>query len=121
MRIISTCLFVCLLLLVRSGVYGQDLSGRLHGEVTGPFDGLVVDAPIQVIHVESGQDWRSRTDSDGRYEFDGLPTGNYRVRVRVRCCEYAPFNADLAIAATGTEHTLDIQLAQGFQQCWQHG
>lgn len=93
----------------------QSGSGRLQGQITGPFDELVVDAPIQVIHIESGEAQRSRTNSAGIYEFTGLPPGNYRARVRIRCCEYAPFNSDRFSVSADSDSEFDIRLAQGFQ------
>ncbi len=108
-------LFIFSLLFVVTTAFGQDPPGNLHGKIVGPFEGLVVDAPIQAIHLESGQDWRSRTDSNGQYEFNELPVGGYRVRIRVPCCEYAPYDSDAVYVESGATRAFDIQLAQGFQ------
>jgi len=108
-------MFKLFFILLASTAVAQDLGGRFSGEVTGPFDGLVIDAPMRAIHVESGESWQTRTDGDGRYEFDGLPGGDYRLQVRIPCCEYLPYQSDLVKLKGDAERKFDIQLDQGFQ------
>jgi len=103
------------LILVTTLVIAQDHDGRLTGQVTGPFDGLVADAPMRATHIASGDLWRSRTDTDGHYEFVNLPAGEYRLQVRIQCCEYLPYQSDPFALQNGAARTIDIQLQQGRQ------
>ena len=93
----------------------QDASSTLGGQITGPFDGLVADAPIQVTHIESEERWRSRSDSEGRYAFDGLPAGDYRVQINIGCCEYSPYRHEPVDVANSSPRVFDVQLEQGIQ------
>jgi len=103
------------LVLVTTLVFAQDHDGRLNGQVTGPFDGLVADAPMQATHIASGDLWQSRTDTDGHYEFVNLPAGDYRLQVRIPGSEYLPYQSDPFALQNGAARTIDIQLEQGFQ------
>ena len=101
------------LLAVTASAQGQD--GQIHGVVSGPFDGIVSDAPTRAMHIASGNSWQTRSDANGRYQFDDLPAGEYRLQVRIRCCEYAAYNSEPVELRDGAEREFDIQLAQGFQ------
>jgi len=93
----------------------QAQSGSLQGQVVGPFDGRVANAPMRVLHIDSGDSWRTSTDENGRYEFSTLPAGDIRVQVRVRCCEYMSYQSELVELRSDDEHIFDIRLEQGFQ------
>ena len=112
----NNCLaFACLLVISPLFATAQAQTSTLHGQVTGPFDGLVADAPIQVTHTDSGERWRSKSDVEGRYEFAGLPAGDYQVRISIRCCEFKPYRYEPVQVAQGAERDFNIQLQQGFQ------
>ncbi len=102
-------------LAVLASFAAQAQSGSLHGQVTGPFDGRVTNAPMRVVHIASGDSWQTRTNEEGRYEFANLPVGEFRVQVRVTCCEYMPYQSELIELRAGNEQVFDIQLDQGFQ------
>lgn len=106
---------VLFLILLATTAVAQDQGGRFNGEVTGPFDGLVVDAPMRATHIASGDSWQTRTDDEGRYEFDGLPAGGYRLQVRVHGAEYRPYKFEPVELQKGSELKFDIQLEQGHQ------
>jgi hypothetical protein len=111
----NSSLNVLFLILLAATVVAQDQGGRFNGQVTGPFDGLVVDAPVRAMHIASGDSWQTRTDDDGRNDFDGLPAGDYRLQVRVHGAEYGPYQSELVELQTSTERNFDIQLEQGHQ------
>ena len=109
----SPSILIFILLAVAAGA--EEQGGGLNGQVTGPFDGLVVDAPMRAMHISSGDSWQIRTDTDGRFKFEGLPAGNYRLQVRLPCCEYTPYQSEPVELQAGAERTFNIQLEQGFQ------
>ena len=104
-----------LLILLAATAGAQDQGGEFQGLVTGPFDGLVGDAPMRVVHIASGDSWQTRTDADGKYRFDDLPAGDYRLQVRLPCCEYVPYQSEPVELPSGAARTFNIQLQQGFQ------
>lgn len=106
---------ILILILIAAWAGAQGQGGRISGQVTGPFDGLVVDAPMRAINIASSELWLARTDADGHYEFVNLPAGEYRLEVRIPCCEYRPHQSDSFTLQVGTARTIDIQLEQGFQ------
>lgn len=106
---------IIFLLLLGMAVNAQERGSQLNGQVSGPFDGLVGDAPIRAVHIPSGDSWQTRTSANGEYEFTDLPAGDYRVQVRLPCCEYAPYQSEPFDVQSGAERTFDVQLAQGFQ------
>jgi hypothetical protein len=93
----------------------QSQDGQIHGVVTGPFDGIVSNAPTRAMHIASGNSWQMRTDANGRYKFDGLPAGDYYLQVSIRCCEYVPYKSEPVELRDGAERGFNIQLRQGFQ------
>jgi len=110
-RLLATCVLVAC-----SGItFAQAQSSAMRGQITGPFDGLVADAPIQATRVDSGERWRSRSDAEGRYAFDELPAGEYRIQVSIGCCEYKPYRFEPVDVNGGGPRIFDIQLEQGFQ------
>lgn len=105
---------VCLLMLIASA-YAQEDHGNIEGRVTGPFDGIVSDVPVRALHIESGESWRTRSDSNGLFAFDALPVGEIRIQVRTLCCEYLPYQSEPIQLRAGSGTVFDIQLSQGFQ------
>jgi len=93
----------------------QQQSGNLDGRVTGPFDGIVADAPIQVTHIDTGERWQSRSNSEGRYNFSELPAGDYLIQINIGCCEYKPYRYEPVDVQLGSNRVFDMQLEQGFQ------
>ena len=106
---------VCLLFASPVLILAQAQSGSMNGQITGPFDGKVADAPIQVTHADSGERWRSRSDAEGRFEFAELPAGDYLVQISIGCCEYKPYRFEPVDVQRGSNREFDIQLEQGFQ------
>jgi hypothetical protein len=103
------------LIVLSLAVGAQDSSSILSGQITGPFDGLVANAPIQVTRIDSGERWRSRSDADGRYQFEELPAGDYRIQINIGCCEYKSYRQEPVEVVQSSPRVFDIQLEQGFQ------
>jgi hypothetical protein len=102
------------LLLVCSGnAATQENIGALQGRVVGPENEVVSDAPIQASNNKTGEKWRTRSDTDGSYEFMELTEGSYEVRVNLPCCLYRAYKNDAVAVSAGTGTTFDIELAEG--------
>ena len=105
-----------LLLLCSGYAVSQEQSGILRGQVLGPLDEVVSNAPIQVTHKETGAKWRSRSAADGHYDFTGLPTGSYQVKVNLPCCLYKPYtNESVGVSAqSNTLFTINLEEGTSF-------
>lgn len=87
----------------------------LQGVVSGPAgQSLVEGATVRL----AGTDWRTLTDRSGRYSFNNLPQGNYRVEVDIIGYQTATLEANLdrEILQLDVELTLneDIVLLESF-------
>ncbi len=72
---------VCLFVALAPSVMAQTARmGALTGRVTDASDGVVANATVTATSIDTGQARTATTGSDGSYKFDGLPTGNYRVK-----------------------------------------
>lgn len=60
------------------------VSGRVF--LSGPRERPARD--YQVVLSNTERQWTARTDEDGRFEFDGVPTGRYDIRVEVADTEH---------------------------------
>ncbi|HJP92781.1 MAG TPA: carboxypeptidase regulatory-like domain-containing protein [Pyrinomonadaceae bacterium] len=58
--------------------------GRIEGKVTDPKGAGIPAATVTVTNQATKQDFTAVTDGQGRYKIDGLPPGNYSVRVSVK-------------------------------------
>src|SRR5687767_7126474 len=68
------------LLLATVMLYGQESTGELRLEVKDP-SGSPMEASGKLESLAAGVDRGFRTDAQGRYTFDGLATGRYRLEV----------------------------------------
>ncbi len=93
----------------------ETVAADLAGTITGPSGELVTDAPVRIVHEASGESRRTRSDSEGRYEFTGLQGGEARLQVRVYGFEYAPWQSDQLRLEDAGSLTVDVRLARGMQ------
>lgn len=85
-------------------------AGTLTGSVFRPDGSTIADAPIRARNDATGTDVRTRSSESGRFEFAGLPAGDYRVTVHMPCCEFiVPFD-DTVTVAGGVATEFDIQM-----------
>jgi len=77
--------FVCLVVAIEPSLVAQTAGmGALTGRVTDASSNAVPNATVTVTTVESvenGQTRSTTTGTDGTYRFDGLPPGNYRLKI----------------------------------------
>lgn len=85
------------LLCAGAALFAQTVTGKLTGVVSDASGAVVPDASI-TISGPKGINRSAKTDLQGRYTFEGLPPGSYRLRVNIK--GFAPVDLkDLAIAA----------------------
>ena len=58
--------------------------GRIEGKITDPKGAAIPAATVTITNQETKQDFTAVTDAQGRYKIEGLPAGNYSVRVSVK-------------------------------------
>lgn len=58
--------------------------GRIEGKVTDPKGAALPNAAVTVTNQITKQDFTAVTDAQGRYKVEGLPAGNYTVRIAVK-------------------------------------
>ncbi len=74
-KVLLMCVFSALSF---SSAFSQ-ASTTISGTVTDSNDSAIVGATVKAISIGSGRETIVVTDSTGKYEFTGLPTGSYRV------------------------------------------
>ena len=93
----------CVVSLISGLLFGVSLyataDGSLTGRLTDPQSQPVPDASITIAHRTT------HTDTDGRYRFDGLPPGTYKILAS------SPGFTDLArtITVSSSPQTIDLQ------------
>jgi hypothetical protein len=74
---VSASVIVGVLLVAGTGL-GAD-SGRVSGQLTDPQGKPVADARVSIVQDRDFGIRETRTDSDGRYAFNSLPAGAYKL------------------------------------------
>ena len=105
---------VCLSVAIAPSLMAQTAgTGVLTGRVTDASGGVVANATVTTTSVDTGETRTATTGMDGSYKFEGVPTGNYRVKF-----EAASFKAiEIPSARVGATETavLDEKLEVGEQ------
>ena len=75
----------CLLLVLffTSAAQAQFRS-TIEGAVTDPSGGIVSDAQVTLVNVDTGVSQTAKTNSAGSYSFPALPPGKYKITVSAR-------------------------------------
>jgi len=71
---LSAALSVC----IAGGAYAQSTTGSIHGTVPSASTGTTI---VQITN-NSGFNRTVTADANGRYNFNALPVGNYKVTVQ---------------------------------------
>lgn len=105
-----TSIFVLLALPI-----AQAPGSELKGQISGTFGELVANAPVRLVHQESGDSWRSVSDEQGQFSFSEISPGSVYLQVRVYGFEYAPYQSDgIQLPAQGVVE-VNVELSQGMQ------
>src|ERR1700730_5753440 len=100
------------LLLFTNFSSAQAISGALRGQVTDPSGAAITNATV-VMTPSAGAPVTTQTDSQGMYEFKGLPPGKYTLNVIAEgFTVYENYNADIA----GQPLRLNVQLTIAVQE-----
>jgi len=67
-------------LVFTSVLIAQNGAGQLSGKVTEASGNAVVNVTVTATNLDTGQARTATTGTDGTYNFDQLPSGNYRVK-----------------------------------------
>ena len=78
MRILSFTTAVVIAMTLVAGVNAKASSGRLKGRVTNSANGV----PIRNLTIEVIGQGETTTNQDGKYAFDNLPAGSYKVIIK---------------------------------------
>lgn len=93
-----------------AGVTAQ-IAGRIHGQVTDPSGAAVPGATIILSNLATATETVAVTESDGRYEFTGVPIGIYRLRVRKT--GFSETGRDVELAEPGEIVEVNFELRVG--------
>src|SRR6185503_11874191 len=77
-------LLLLTILLSASFFIAHAAGGRIEGKVTDPKGAAIPGAAVTITNQLTKQDFTTVTDAQGRYKVEGLPAGNYTVRVAVK-------------------------------------
>ena len=76
----------CLLLVLAFANAAQaQFRSAIEGTVTDPSGGIVSDAQVTLVNVDTGVSQTAKTNSAGSYSFPSLPPGKYKIKVFAKC------------------------------------
>jgi hemoglobin/transferrin/lactoferrin receptor protein len=75
----STCFIFLLLLLIQTSL--AQSGGQVSGRITDRTAGALASAKVTLKNLATQSELTATTDSDGRYQFDNVSIGIYRLRV----------------------------------------
>src|SRR5258708_8255412 len=70
-----------LVALIASTIFAQDYRGRIQGTVSDPSSAVLSEATVTLTNVNTGIAVVHKTNENGRYLFDLVEPGMYRVSV----------------------------------------
>ncbi len=91
-----------------TGVFAQQQTGALRGQVADEFGGLLVGATVTLVDAKGGQQ-TAQTGEDGTYTFTAIAPGKYALTVAA--AGFAVNNTPNVEIAAGKRQTLDIKLS----------
>lgn len=112
--LVTSFLFLCLLLLVIRPVQAQVYAGSITGLVQDPSGALIPNASVVLTDVDKGLRYSTTTDASGRYILRSLPPSTYTIRV-----EAAGFRSEVQkgiVVEVNQNLTLNVSVQVGAAQ-----
>jgi hypothetical protein len=103
--------FTLAVLCIGTPVLAQVDRAVLEGTVTDPSGGVIPNAKVQVLAVDTGLSEVQQTNSKGYYRFPGLAVGKYMVTAT--STGFKTKMIQDVVLLVGQTHTLDVSLAVG--------
>src|SRR5579871_6310703 len=103
--------FTLAVLFIGTPVLAQVDRAVLEGTVTDPSGGVIPNAKVQVLAVDTGLSEVQQTNSKGYYRFPGLAVGKYMVTAT--STGFKTKMIQDVVLLVGQTHTLDVSLAVG--------
>jgi len=100
-----------LVLALKTILLAQTATGRIAGLLVDPSGAIVSGGEIEIRNLDSGLTKSAVTDREGRYVFDAVPVGRYRVSGTAPRFDVS-MRDDITVAA-GHETDLRLELAIG--------
>jgi hypothetical protein len=84
LKIFSKTAACLLLVLAFTNAAQAQFRSAIEGAVTDPSGGIVSDAQVTLVNVETGVSQTAKTNSAGSYSFPALPPGKYKITVSAK-------------------------------------
>lgn len=110
-QIISFTLCTLLFLGLHAGLYGQATTGAVQGTVRDAAGAPMPNVRIELENVATGARMVMMTDQTGRYRFDNVPAGRYRVVTQHAQMAAAP-SPEFSVGMNQL-HTMNVTIAVG--------
>ena len=104
-RLLTTALLLALTIPVAG--FGQAQYFRFSGTVVDPTNRFLPDTTLSLTNAERQSRHEVKTDANGRFEFVGLPSGDYRFEVRLT--GFSPVRENLTLGRDLTR-TIGLQV-----------
>src|SRR5260370_41169032 len=103
-------LFLAVMIIVGWGVAAnvQTFRGSINGTVTDPSGAVIPNATVKATESGTGIDHTTVTTSDGRFAFQDVPLGFYKVTVAAS--GFPTYTVDKVEVVAGQIYTLEVQL-----------
>src|SRR6266852_7380359 len=104
-RLVFAILFVLSLAVAANA---QTFRGAINGTVTDPSGAVIPNATVKATESGTGIDHTTVTTSDGRFAFQDVPLGFYKVTFAAS--GFPTFRVDKVEVVAGQIYTLEVQL-----------
>jgi hypothetical protein len=108
---ISSTLFVVLLLLPTLA-FGQAGTSSVGGTVTDPQGNLIAGASVTLVNTGTNTSRTSTTNDVGKYSFEFVPPGDYRVEVEAKGFKKSVLDGVHALVAQSTAADVKLEIGQ---------
>jgi TonB family protein len=91
-----------------AGFAGAQGFASLAGSIVDPTNGVLPNVTLILTNERSGAKYELRSDRTGRYEFVGLPPGDYGLEARIP--GFAAFQGRVTLSGQNVEQNLTLQV-----------